>query len=59
MIAAVVGGRMYVYSQSWQQAGAASAAGARALLNRAARRAADPQPAAHPRPFSPPDAPRR
>jgi hypothetical protein len=34
-------------------------AGARALLNRAARRAADPQPAAHPRAFSPPDAPRR
>ena len=34
-------------------------AGARALLNRAARRAADPQPATHPRPFSPPDAPRR
>ena len=34
-------------------------AGARALLLRASRRAADPQPAAHPRPFSPPDAPRR
>jgi hypothetical protein len=34
------------------------AAGARALLNRAARRAADPQPAAPPRPFSAPDAPR-
>jgi hypothetical protein len=32
--------------------------GARALLLRASRRAADPQPAAHPRPFSPPDAPR-
>jgi hypothetical protein len=32
-------------------------AGARALLNPAARRAADPQPAGHPRPFSPPDAP--
>ena len=32
---------------------------ARAPLNRSARRAADPQPAAHPRPFSPPDAPRR
>lgn len=32
---------------------------ARALLLRASRRAADPQPAAHPRPFSPPDAPRR
>jgi hypothetical protein len=34
-------------------------AGARALLLRASRRAADPQPAAHRRPFSPPDAPRR
>ena len=33
-------------------------AGARALLLRASRRAADPPPAAHPRPFSPPDAPR-
>jgi hypothetical protein len=33
--------------------------GARALLLRASRRAADPQPAAPPRPFSPPDAPRR
>jgi hypothetical protein len=32
--------------------------GARALLLRASRRAADPQPAAHPRPFSPRDAPR-
>jgi hypothetical protein len=31
---------------------------ARALLNRAARRAADPQPATHPRPFFPPDTPR-
>ena len=28
---------------------------ARALLNRASRRAADPQPAAPPRPFAPPD----
>ena len=27
MIAAVVGGSVYVYTQSWQQAGAASAAG--------------------------------
>ena len=31
---------------------------ARALLLRASRRAADPQPAPHPRPFSLPDAPR-
>jgi len=30
---------------------------ARALLLRASRRAADPQPSAPPRPFSPPDAP--
>lgn len=31
---------------------------ARALLLRASRRAADPVPPEHPRPFSPPDAPR-
>jgi hypothetical protein len=31
---------------------------ARALLNRASRRAADPIPAEPPKPFSPPDAPR-
>jgi hypothetical protein len=31
---------------------------ARALLNRAVRRAADPPPPAPPKPFSPPDAPR-
>ncbi len=33
-------------------------AGARALLNRAARLAADPQPPRPPRPFAAPDAPR-
>jgi hypothetical protein len=32
--------------------------GARALLLRASRRAADPQPPAPPKPFAPPDAPR-
>jgi hypothetical protein len=32
--------------------------GARALLLRASRRAADPIPAGRPKPFSPPDAPR-
>ena len=31
---------------------------ARALLNRASRRAADPIPAGQPKPFGPPDAPR-
>ena len=34
-------------------------AGARALLLRASRRTADPQPPWPPRPFAPPDAPRR
>jgi hypothetical protein len=33
--------------------------GAQALLRRAVRRAADPQPQAPPKPFLPPDAPRR
>jgi hypothetical protein len=33
--------------------------GARALLLRASRRAADPIPPCPPRPFAPPDAPRR